>query len=63
MTQATKRAAAQVACAQKAAELKISNSEPSHDDPWSRFSDAPTPLLTVTIKEAARLSGLSRTTV
>jgi excisionase family DNA binding protein len=63
MTQATRRPAAQVACAQKAAEFKISNAEPNHDDPWSRFSDAPTPPLTVTVKEAARLSGLSRTTV
>jgi excisionase family DNA binding protein len=63
MTQATKRPAAQVACAQKAAELKISKAEPNHDDAWSRFSRAPTPPLTVTVKEAARLSGLSRTTV
>jgi excisionase family DNA binding protein len=63
MTQATKRPAAQVECAQKAAELKISDAEPNHDDAWSRFSHAPTPPLTVTVKEAARLSGLSRTTV
>jgi excisionase family DNA binding protein len=63
MTQATKRPAAQVACVQKAAELKTSNAEPGHDDPWSRFSDTPTPPLTVTVKEAARLSGLSKTTI
>jgi hypothetical protein len=37
MTQATKRPAAQVECAQKAAELKISNAEPNHDDAWSSF--------------------------
>jgi excisionase family DNA binding protein len=63
MTQATKRPAAQVACAQKAAELKTSKVARSRNDSWSRFSDAPTPRLTVTVKEAARLSGLSRTTV
>src|ERR1700735_4804912 len=59
----TKRPAAQVEFSRKAAKLKISNAEPNQYDPWSRFSDAPTPPLTVTIKEAARLSGLSRTTV
>jgi excisionase family DNA binding protein len=62
MTRATKRPAAQVAWAQRAAELKAPNAESSHD-PWSRFSDAPTPPLTVSVKEAARLSGLSKTTV
>jgi len=62
-TPSTKRPAAQVACAQKAAELKMAKFAPSHNDLWSRFSDAPTPPLTVTVKEAARLSGLSRTTV
>ena len=42
----TKRPAAQVEYAKKAAELKGSNAEPSYDS-WSKFSDAPTPPLTV----------------
>ena len=58
----TKRPAAQVEYAKKAAELKGSNAEPSCDS-WSRFFDAPTPPLTVSVKEAARLSGLSKTTI
>ena len=62
MTRATKRPAAQVAWAQKAAELKTSNAVSSHD-PWSRFCDAPTPPLTITVKQAARLTGLSKTTI
>ena len=62
MTRATKRPAAQVAWAQKAAELKTPNAKSSHD-PWSRFSDALTPPLTITVKQAARLSGLSKTTI
>jgi excisionase family DNA binding protein len=59
----TRRPSAQVTYARKAAGLKISNAGQSHEDPWSRLSDAPTPPLTITVKEAARLSGLSRTTV
>jgi len=59
----TKRPAAQVAYARKAADLKLSNAKKGRDDPWSKLSDGPTPPLTITVKEAARLSGLSRTTV
>jgi excisionase family DNA binding protein len=61
-THTKKRPVAQAEYPKKAAELKGWNKEPSHD-PWSRFSDAPTPPLTVSVKEAARLSGLSKTTV
>jgi excisionase family DNA binding protein len=58
----TKRPAAQAEYAKKAADLKDSNAEPSYD-PWSRVSDASMRPLTVSVKEAARLSGLSKTTI